>query len=97
MLYAGLRKEVCWRGWHDSIPELVEFGVEARTEAGLREVIDQARTQAFSAAIRLRSGVIEPAPAVADKCRYCDFTDICRIEVPAVRIATAGTVLYELE
>jgi ATP-dependent helicase/DNAse subunit B len=97
MLYTGLRKEISWRGWHASIPKLTEFGLEGRTESGLREVIDQALAQAISAAARIRSGVIAPAPAVADKCRYCDFADICRVETPIVLTATGGNVFYDVE
>jgi CRISPR/Cas system-associated exonuclease Cas4 (RecB family) len=37
----------------------------------------------------IASGAIAPQPADPDKCKWCDFRDICRVETAAIREAGA--------
>jgi ATP-dependent helicase/DNAse subunit B len=97
MVYAGLRKEVTWRGWHSGLPELIELEIEGRSQSALREVMEQARLQAIQAVARIRAGTIAPAPAVSDKCRYCEYAGMCRVEVGAPRTAVAGGAAFDAE
>jgi ATP-dependent helicase/DNAse subunit B len=65
MTYIGLKGGVVLAEWKDG--ELPEGWREAATE----------RTMRIVAAIR--SGRMEVAPSDRDKCRYCDFRDVCRV------------------
>jgi putative RecB family exonuclease len=65
MTYIGLKGGVVLAKWKDG-----------ELPAGWREAATQ-RTMAIVAAIR--SGRMEVAPSDRDKCRYCDFRDICRV------------------
>jgi ATP-dependent helicase/DNAse subunit B len=89
MLYCGLRKDVVWDGWHVPIA-----GIEAVGEVSTREVLNDLMSRAASTAVdtfeAITSGRIGPRPANTDKCKWCDFRDICRIEAAAaVRQAEA--------
>jgi ATP-dependent helicase/DNAse subunit B len=88
MLYCGLRKEVTWDGWHVPLPGLEEVG-ESRTREGLQEFIDAAVAKAGEVYESIVSGKIAPQPADTDKCDYCDFADVCRVE-SAARARGAG-------
>jgi hypothetical protein len=52
--------------------------------AGWREAATE-RTMAIVAAIR--SGRMEVAPSDRDKCRYCDFRDVCRVSGEEAAVA----------
>jgi hypothetical protein len=88
MLYCGLRKEVVWGGWHAAIRGLERIG-ESSTQARLRELMDAASAKAVETFDTIASGTIAPQPADPDKCKWCDFRDICRVETAAVREAGA--------
>ena len=79
MLYCGLRKEVVWDGWHATIPGLDGVG-ETSTRARLRELMDAAAAKAEEAFEAIASGVAVPRPADEEKCRWCEYRDICRVE-----------------
>lgn len=79
MLFCGLRKEIAWDGWHTVIRGLEQVG-EVSTQARIRELMDAAAAKAAGAFEQIASGVIAPAPADEDKCAWCDYRDICRIE-----------------
>jgi PD-(D/E)XK nuclease superfamily len=84
MFYCGLRKSVTWDGWHTRVPGL---GIgEARVS--LQELIDAAERKAIQVFESIVSGNIEVRPADTDKCRYCDYNNICRVE-SIVKAATA--------
>ncbi len=86
MFYCGLRQSVSWEGWHAPVPGL-EIG-ELRTAAGLRELIVEAEQKALATFESIVAGRIDVNPADPDKCRYCDFNDICRVEsIPRAAIA----------
>ncbi|MGH9558060.1 MAG: PD-(D/E)XK nuclease family protein [Bryobacteraceae bacterium] len=90
MLYCGLRKGVVWGGWHASAAGLDGIG-ERRTSGGLRELIDAAAAKAMEVYESIASGKIDVHPADSDKCAWCDFRDICRVETaPARRAAGAA-------
>jgi hypothetical protein len=89
MLYCGLRKEVMWDGWHRSIPGLESLG-ESCTASMLRDLMNTAAAKAVETFEAIASGRIAPEPSDKDKCRWCDFRDICRVEtIAAVRKAGA--------
>ncbi len=89
MLYCGLRKDVTWDGWHTPIPGLERIG-EPSTKARLRELMDMASAKAVETFDAIVAGASAPQPADTDKCKWCDFRDICRWE-SAVAIERAGT------
>jgi ATP-dependent helicase/DNAse subunit B len=78
MFYCGLRQSVTWEGWHANVPGL-QLG-EARTESGLRELITSAEKTALAVHDSIVSGNKEVHPADRNKCRYCNYNAICRIE-----------------
>jgi|SRR5271157_613794 len=65
MIYIGLKGGVVLARWKDG-----------ELPAGWRRTATE-RTMAIVAAIR--SGRMEVAPSDRDKCRYCDFRDVCRV------------------
>jgi putative RecB family exonuclease len=75
MTYIGLKGGVVLVKWKDG--ELPAGWREAATE----------RTMAIVAAIR--SGRMEVAPSDRDKCRYCDFRDVCRVSGEEAAVAEA--------
>jgi RecB family exonuclease len=90
MVYCGIRSEVSVQGWRRDVPELPDTVTSCVPEV-FREVIDQAVARSREAAAGIRAGEIRAAPADTDKCRYCDFADICRVEsAPAVVRAAEG-------
>jgi len=88
MLYCGLRKDVVWGGWHRAIPGLEQVG-ESSTKERLRELVDAAAAAAVQTFDAITSGSIAPRPADVNKCRWCDFRDICRVE-SAAAVGRAG-------
>jgi ATP-dependent helicase/DNAse subunit B len=87
MFYCGLRQSVTWEGWHANIPGL-KLG-ESRTDSGLRELITAAENKTLEVFESIASGNIAVRPTDRNKCRYCDFKDICRVEsVPHAAILT---------
>ncbi len=89
MLYCAFKKGAAWSGWHVGIPGLAGFG-EACRAADLRERIHTAVERTLAARDGIRAGVCAPRPAVADKCRWCDYRDICRIETAEPRVREAA-------
>jgi ATP-dependent helicase/DNAse subunit B len=88
MLYCGLRKEVMWGGWHAAIRGLERVG-QSSTKAVLRELMDAASAKTVETFDAIAAGTILPRPADTDKCKWCDFRDICRVE-SSVAIERAG-------
>jgi RecB family exonuclease len=88
MLYCGVKKRVAWEGWH-SIPGL---GVgEICTAARLRELVEGAARSALSAHSEIVAGRVAVHPTDRDKCAWCDYRDICRVEAgTAEQTAGAG-------
>jgi ATP-dependent helicase/DNAse subunit B len=81
MFYIGLRGAVQYSGWSrvadppvDAVPMDNSWTANAR-----RATLD--------AVAQIRAGRIEPDPSDRDRCRYCDFADVCRIETVAARTA----------
>jgi RecB family exonuclease len=66
MEYVGLKRSVEVVGWSAPLPEAFLTDAIAKTLRVVEEI---------------RSGRIEAEPANPDRCRYCDFRDVCRIEV----------------
>jgi ATP-dependent helicase/DNAse subunit B len=78
MFYCGLRQSVTWEGWHANLPGL-QLG-EARTASALRELITAAEATSIEVFESIAAGDREVRPADRNKCRYCDFNSICRVE-----------------
>jgi ATP-dependent helicase/DNAse subunit B len=78
MFYCGLRQSVSWAGWHASVPGLTKG--ESRTQTGLDELIMEAETKAMEVFESVIEGNRAVRPADRNKCRYCDFNSICRVE-----------------
>ncbi len=90
MLYCGVRDPVTWDGWHAGIAGLEKVG-ENCTPVALRELTSAAARAAVDALQEIASGNIEPKPRDTDKCKWCDFRDICRVgEGGAARRAGGG-------
>jgi RecB family exonuclease len=65
MHYVALKGGIEEIGWVTPFPEgFFERAVE-KTARAVEEI---------------RSGRVEVAPANADKCRFCDFSDVCRVQ-----------------
>jgi len=83
-MYCGLRKEVTWRGWHalatEDASRLTMEDVERVRPEELREVIQRAEELTVEAVGKILAGDIAPRPADRNKCKWCDYQDVCRIE-----------------
>ena len=64
MFYVGIKGGVVYAGWS----EIPEGWLERKKEQTLQVVAE------------IRAGRVDVAPANPDKCRYCDFRDVCRVE-----------------
>jgi ATP-dependent helicase/DNAse subunit B len=88
MLFCGLKKEVTWDGWHVKVPGLESIG-ESCTRERLRGLLEDAESEAIRAHEAISSGDIAVNPRDPQKCQWCDFRDICRVESAAlVQVAT---------
>jgi len=74
MFYVGLRGGVEYAGWK----EIPEGWLERKKEQTLQVVAE------------IRAGRVESAPAKSDKCRYCEFRDVCRVEVGEAEALAEG-------
>jgi ATP-dependent helicase/nuclease subunit B len=73
MYYCALRRDVQYRGWSaDGAP----IGARPMT----RDWQENAIAAALRAAEEIRAGRIAPDPQDRDKCRYCAYRDLCRVE-----------------
>ncbi len=81
MFYCGLRKSVTWDGWHANIPGL-KLG---ESRSSLHELIETAKQKTMEVFESIVAGNIEVRPTDRDKCRYCDFNSICRVESARAR------------
>ncbi len=82
MLFCGLRGKVQWAGWHTVVPGLEEVGTACQPDV-LRERMNGAKGKAEEVHAAIPDGDVRPKPADPDKCPYCDFQDICRVESQA--------------
>jgi RecB family exonuclease len=85
VLYCGLRNGVTWDGWHVPLAGLESIG-ESTTPTRLRELMDEAARRAVDVHEAIISGRIAVQPADRDKCNWCDFRDICRVEAVALTL-----------
>jgi ATP-dependent helicase/DNAse subunit B len=80
MFYCGLRQSVSWEGWHANIPGL-KIG-EARIN--LQELMEAAERTAIAVHESIAAGNKEVRPKDRNKCRFCDYNAICRVEQSSV-------------
>jgi RecB family exonuclease len=64
-----------------------EIGWDAPFPAGFFE---RAVEKTVGAVEEIRAGRVEAAPANRDKCRFCDYRDICRVAAVEDQVAEAG-------
>jgi ATP-dependent helicase/DNAse subunit B len=83
MLFCGLKKDVVWDGWHVSVPGLGSLGA-ATTRDVLRGLMENAESAAMRVHESITSGEISVRPTDPRKCKWCDFSDICRVESAAL-------------
>ena len=74
MFYVGLKGGVVYAGWS----EVPEGWLERKKEQTLQVVAE------------IRAGRVGSAPAKSDKCRYCEFRDVCRVEVGEAEAMAEG-------
>jgi ATP-dependent helicase/DNAse subunit B len=82
MFYIGVKGGIQYAGWSGSgllnslpFPENWLEGTKERTLQVVRQI---------------REGRVEAAPANPDNCRFCDFRDICRIEIRVSEVEVEG-------
>jgi hypothetical protein len=76
MFYVGLKGGVVYAGW-DEIPE---------------GWLQRKKEQTLQVVAEIRAGRVESMPANPDKCRYCEFRDVCRVEAGAAAGYPLGRV-----
>ena len=74
MFYVGLKGGVEYAGWK----EIPERWLERKKEQTLEVVAE------------ILAGRVESAPAKPEKCRYCEFRDVCRVEVGEAEALAEG-------
>jgi RecB family exonuclease len=74
MFYVGLKGGVVYAGWN----EIPEGWLERKKEQTLQVVAE------------IRGGRVDVTPANPDKCRYCEFRDVCRVEVGQAEALAEG-------
>ena len=74
MFYVGLKGGVVYAGWK----EIPEGWLERKKQQTLQVVAE------------IRAGRVDVAPANPDKCRYCDFRDVCRVEAGGAEALVEG-------
>jgi ATP-dependent helicase/DNAse subunit B len=52
--------------------------------------LDQARLRTLAIVEQIRAGRMDVAPSDRDKCRFCDCSDVCRIEIAQPETAAEG-------
>jgi len=52
--------------------------------------LDRARERTLRVVEEVRAGRIEVAPADRDRCRFCDYRDVCRIEARGEAVTAEG-------
>ena len=74
MFYVGLKGGVVYAGWK-AVPE---------------HWLERKKQQALQVVAEIRAGRVESMPANPDKCRYCEFRDVCRVEVGEAEALAEG-------
>jgi ATP-dependent helicase/DNAse subunit B len=82
MFYVGLKAGIEYVGWSghgllNSLP-LPENWQEI------------ARERILQAVAQVRAGRVEVAPANPDSCRFCDFRDVCRVQLRKAAVVAEG-------
>jgi ATP-dependent helicase/DNAse subunit B len=82
MFYLGLKAGVVYAGW---------------SESGLLDGLpfpgrwlERTRQRTLQLVAEIRTGRVDAAPANPDKCRYCEFRDVCRVEAGRAETLAEG-------
>ncbi|HZS52052.1 MAG TPA: PD-(D/E)XK nuclease family protein [Bryobacterales bacterium] len=82
LVFYGLRKEICRKGWY--VPELAPAGdgLEEASAAQFQQMLGRAEARALEIVQDLRKGRIEVAPRDRRLCRdQCPYLDVCRVDL----------------
>jgi ATP-dependent helicase/DNAse subunit B len=72
MFYVGLKGGVVYVGWNESgLLDGVPFPAHW---------LERKKQQTLQVVAEIRAGRVDAAPANPDKCRNCEFRDVCRVE-----------------
>ena len=82
MFFIGLKAGVVYEGW--SADGLLE------AETLPQGWLEAARERTLRAVEEIRAGRVEPAPADPDKCRFCDYRDVCRVDSRQAEVLAEG-------
>jgi len=76
MYYIGLKGGVEYAGW--------------KVEEKPPDWLERARLTTLSIVEEIRAGRIDVVPADPDKCRFCDYRDVCRVETGGAAVEAEG-------
>jgi len=82
MFYVGLKRGPVYAGWsEDGLMESAPPPENwlAQTEERVLRIVEE-----------IRGGRVEVAPSDPDKCRFCDFADVCRVQLRQAAEAAEG-------
>jgi ATP-dependent helicase/DNAse subunit B len=88
MFFVGIKGGIKYAGWCDgSAPGSVQLQARAFPENWLA----QTKERVLQALAEIRGGRVEPFPSNTEKCRFCDYGDVCRVATtePAVSAESA--------
>ena len=83
MFFVGIKGGIKYAGWSQgSAPGFEQLQARAFPENWLA----QTKERILRALAEIRGGRVEPRPADTEKCRFCDYGDVCRVAAtkPAV-------------
>jgi ATP-dependent helicase/DNAse subunit B len=76
MFYVGIKGDTRYAGWSDgSAPGFEQLAARPFPENWLAHT----KERVLGAVAEIRGGRIEPRPADPEKCRFCDYSDVCRV------------------
>ncbi|MGA2267420.1 MAG: PD-(D/E)XK nuclease family protein [Bryobacteraceae bacterium] len=82
MFYVGLKGGVQYAGWSESgLMNGVPFP---------ENWLERKKEQTLGVVAEIRAGRVEAAPADPDKCGYCDYRDVCRVEAGRAEALAEG-------
>ncbi|SPE33372.1 ATP-dependent nuclease subunit B-like protein [Candidatus Sulfopaludibacter sp. SbA6] len=75
MYYVGLKRGIVYAGWSETqVADLPHVALPATWR-------ERAEERTLRVVEEVRAGRVEVAPADADNCRFCDYRDVCRVQL----------------
>ncbi len=82
LVFYGLRKEICRKGWYVSELAPAGEGLDAASAQEFQQWLERAEAQTLEIVQDLRKGRIEVAPRDRRLCRdRCPYLDVCRVDL----------------